>query len=1148
MAHDGSSDDEAAFLDAQDAAEDDGVLADAQNPLEVELSPSSSAASPLKSASPASVGRTKAVSAAVPPVSLPVQIPDEDASNKPSHGFWDARRRTQSDGNLRLDVASPAVNFTPQAAFSASPAHSESALRVHNEKAGVAPPPPPISVRPALDKSNGFMSIGENLLAGMADFAGIKSPRGAVQKVHVVYPKAGPLFVDLFSRDDGTGARVRGFRRKPDGSTADAEASGRVFPNDELVAINAVDVTNMVFADIITTAKDATFPLTLTFQCYQANREEHDKLKQQKQVTPLERKHSSGPLPPVSPSSNGGWSARLSQMTRSGSFDQKNSGTDIGNAPPRSPSSSSTTSEPNAGKFGISLGKVRNSGTDGVKSLFRIMGNKASRPEEDRNVVKGWMNDLALKPHSSASAGGRHRKTPANTNADVLHSTPIMAVTTGGRFVGVLDEDIHEFALTWFRKIPPDVDIRQIKGVHRCPYFASVDDVGAIISLQCESLRFPQLKRVVEMPQPLVLDPAVGNMVDVLLEAGAGSFSATLASNELDSFQIKILADSVLLVKISEEEDEGGVVVKAAYSAFLQVLLDPADQLRFTLKVQEFGGFLGTREGDVCDLKKRQQQLESLSCFFLVAQNRQHRDILTLLIRKFRARVLTPEQEEQAQSDEKNLFMDPAFSVTVPLPPVLTASQSVGSTSGALSPASNSAATGETSSSAGSPTTISTPISGVLASPAAGKTRPSRLQSEGSMSSISSARFSDLVGLQPDEPGPSTHDRGSDVTTPATTPPRSAVTLNRNGFGGSNSVSNDSSLRNSFVEGRLAAQEKELAMLREKLASMSVLLKTAEQENKQITASLEVKDNRIELQQMKIRQLEKYPGQCDFQAREIQSLRAKLEDEEQRHIVCREELQQISSTSAKRASEMINQGVQTEAEFMDGDKCQDTIGLSGSGLERDAWFGNVATITAADLQQQIKDQQAQIAQLQNDQVNLIAERNMFRAKSMELSKELRKLVGANNNRTLDELEAQLAERSSLEAELALVKAEAERSAHEMAEMKGMLDSVSDKDKGAKRLAAQNLELQRTVHQLKDSLSESRDQVEAVKKINSALASRLHRLQPEAHNEITDAPPTSPSSIPAFSSDDEDEDDDDDEDEDEELKNGIAAFRRSLVGK
>ncbi|KAG2804567.1 hypothetical protein PC116_g9830 [Phytophthora cactorum] len=1114
MAHDGSSDDESTFLDAQDTVEDDTMLPESTLPLEVKLSPSSSSESPLKLGYPASIGRSKAVSASAAPISLSTNKSDAGGSNETPHGFWDAHRRTQSTGNLRVENStkmSPiAANSTAPAAYLASAAHSESALM----SKGVTPPPPPISVRPATDtKPNGFMAMGGNLLSGMVDFAG-------------------PLYVDLYSRDDGTGARVKGFRRTPDGTMADAEASGQVYPGDELVSINAVDVTKMVFADIITTAKEATFPLSLTFHCFLKNREEHDKQIQEKPIQP-EMKHLSGPLPPMSPSSSAGWGARLSQMTRSGSFEQKTTGSDLTIGAPRSPSSPS--SETNGGKFGFSLGKV---GTDGVKkNLFRMMGNKPSRPEEGKNVVKGWMNDLALKPHNS-STGGRHRKTPANTNTDVLHSTPIVAVTTGGRFVGVLDDDVNEFSLTWFRKTPPEMDIRQIKGVKRCPYFPSVDDVGAILSLQCESLRFPQLKRVVEMPSPLVLDPAVGNTVDVLLEAGAGSFSATLASNEHDSFQIKISPDDVSLVKISEDEDEGGVVVKAAYSTFLQVLLDPADQLRFTLKVQEFGGFLGNREGDVCDLKKRHAQLQSLSCFYLVAQNRQNRDIMTLLIRKFRARVITSEQEEQAQADERNLFMDPAFVVAVAPAPPLTASQSVGSNSGAISPANNS----ETASGAGSPTTTTT-SSGAVSSPAAGKNRL-RLQSEGSLTSVSSARLSDLVGLEPDDAADPTKERSSDVT-PAATPPRSALISSKNGFSASStSIAGD----NVFIEGRLAAQDKEIAMLREKLSSMSVLFKTAEQENKQVTASLEVKDNRIELQQMKLRQFEKFPGQCDAQAREIQALRTKLEDEERKHAHCKEELQQVLNVAAKRAAEMTDQGVQTEAQFLDGEGFTSAVVSSGSGWERDAWSGTVATVSASDLQQQIKDQQLRIAQLQDEQVKLVTERNMFRAKSLELSKELRRLVGANNNRPLDDLETQLAERSTLQAELAFVKADAKSTADELAGLKSVLDNVGDKDKGAKRLAAQNAELQRTVHQLQDSLSEARDQVDAVKKINSALALRLHRLQPETRSSIVEELPISPpTGFPAFTSDDED-DDDDEEEEDEELKDGLAEFRRSLVGQ
>ncbi|KAF1774556.1 PDZ domain [Phytophthora cactorum] len=828
-----------------------------------------------------------------------------------------------------------------------------------------------------------------------------------MQKVHVVYPTPGPLYVDLYSRDDGTGARVKGFRRTPDGTMADAEASGQVYPGDELVSINAVDVTKMVFADIITTAKEATFPLSLTFHCFLKNREEHDKQIQEKPIQP-ERKHLSGPLPPMSPSSSAGWGARLSQMTRSGSFEQKTTGSDLTIGAPRSPSSPS--SETNGGKFGFSLGKV---GTDGVKkNLFRMMGNKPSRPEEDKNVVKGWMNDLALKPHNS-STGGRHRKTPANTNTDVLHSTPIVAVTTGGRFVGVLDDDVNEFSLTWFRKTPPEMDIRQIKGVKR------------VLTSRPWTMWLPD----------------------------------------------KISPDDVILVKISEDEDEGGVVVKAAYSTFLQVLLDPADQLRFTLKVQEFGGFLGNREGD-------------------------NRDIMTLLIRKFRARVITSEQEEQAQADERNLFMDPAFVVAVAPAPPLTASQSVGSNSG--------------------------PYLQLII------LRQQVVQGHRRQLLVFRGRV--FACSWKESPTSTKSNKGEKF--------RCNSSSNTAAF--CNDINTSIAGDNVFIEGRLAAQDKEIAMLREKLSSMSVLLKTAEQENKQVTASLEVKDNRIELQQMKLRQFEKFPGQCDAQAREIQALRTKLEDEERKHAHCKEELQQVLNVAAKRAAEMTDQGVQTEAQFLDGEGFTSAVVSSGSGWERDAWSGTVATVSASDLQQQIKDQQLRIAQLQDEQVKLVTKRNMFRAKSLELSKELRRLVGANNNRPLDDLETQLAERSTLQAELAFVKADAKSTADELAGLKSVLDNVGDKDK--------ERELQRTVHQLQDSLSEARDQVDAVKKINSALALRLHRLQPETRGSIVEELPISPpTGFPAFTSDDED-DDDDEEEEDEELKDGLAEFRRSLVGQ
>ncbi|CAI5719113.1 unnamed protein product [Hyaloperonospora brassicae] len=910
----------------------------------------------------------------------------------------------------------------------------------------------------------------------MADFAGIKSPRDkGTRDVVVVYRAAGPLFVDLLSRDDGTGALVKAFRRKADGTMAVAEASGRVFPGDELVAINDVNVTSMVFNEIITAVQEATFPLKLTFHCHRTKKEELGK----KQTT----------MPPTSPSSSPGWGARLSQMTRSGSFEQKTSGTDLNSANPRSPLASSANSESNGGKYGVSLGKA---GTDGMKkSLLRMIGNKPSRPEEDKNVVKAWMDNLALKPHNS-SAGGRHRKTPANTNVDVPHSTPIVAVTTRGRFVGVLDDDLNEFTLTWFRKTPPETEIRQIKGVKRCPYFPSVDDVGAILSLRCESLRFAHLQRVVEMPRPLVLDADVRKTVDVFVEAGAGSFSATLASNEHESFQIKISATSVALVKEQK-----------------------------TIEVSSW-------------------TLPTVHIF------RQNRDILTLLIRTFRARLISPEQEEIARADERNLYMDPAFDVAAasPLPPApVTATQSVGPHLGGVSPASGCTATRDSAGSAGSPPSATTPVSGATSSPISRKLLSVQLQSEGSLSSVSSARLSDLVGLNRENSGQLMSEQTSDFTLSTPRPPRASVMASKSGCGVSGT---DVGADNSFLEGRLAAQDKEINMLREKLVSASVLQKVAMQENKQIAASIELKNSRIELHQTKIRQLEKLARQHDTQARETQILQSKLEKVERQLASCRQELEQLAGVAAKRTVTMLDQDTQTEAQFFNGEKRTDTAVLAAQNWKRDAWFGTVATVSTTDLQQQVEDQQVQIAQLEDKHVTLVAERNMLRTKSTELSRELRRLVVANDNQPLDDLAAQLTERRRLQVELASVKADATKTTHELAELKRLFDGGGDKIKGSKRLVARNNELLRTVQQLNESLSEARDQVDAVKKVNSSLAFRLHRLQPDARGGIVECVPSSPStSFPAFSSGDEDGDDDEEE-EDEELQDGIAAFRRSLT--
>ena len=84
-------------------------------------------------------------------------------------------------------------------------------------------------------------------------------------KIQVVYETKGPLYLDLRSRPDGYGAVVKGFRRREDNSMGEAEASGRVFENDLLSAINDEDVLAKPFSLIVEMARTTPFPLVLTF-------------------------------------------------------------------------------------------------------------------------------------------------------------------------------------------------------------------------------------------------------------------------------------------------------------------------------------------------------------------------------------------------------------------------------------------------------------------------------------------------------------------------------------------------------------------------------------------------------------------------------------------------------------------------------------------------------------------------------------------------------------------------------------------------------------------------------------------------------------------------------------------------------------------
>lgn len=1031
-------------------------------------------------------------------------------------------RRTQSASALAP------VQIQQQQLLPRSPSAATEAS--HSSKAGAAPS----TMLAAMGRSSSsFLTLSSNFFMGAA----LKDDKTTVLPVTIVYDAPGPLFVDLFSRPDGKGAYVKAFRRTADGAMGAAEASGRIHVNDELYAINGCVVTDLLFSSIIQAAKTATFPLTLLF---------HTRVvvdPPEPLVVPvLTRKTSQ--LPPASPARGGRtssfsseWTAKLGQMIadsgmkRSSSFDKK-----LEKQSASSPTSTRTSSSGDTptglttpGKLkqtwgdGLTLDKMKHSGSDGMKNLLRMIGGKA-RPEEDRETVSMWFDQLLLRPDSSVLA---ELDTGHAVNS-LVHSTPVVVVTAGGRLLGVRDDDAGEFAVAWYRKTVEN-DLVLIKGATSGRYFPSVDDVGATLSAHVTSLRFAPLARVVEFPRRLQIDPAVGELVDVLLDAGAGSFSATLASNEFDSFQVKITAARVTLVKVAEDDDDAGVVADTPYDAHVQVLLDPTDQCRFALKVREFGPFIGNRRGDTCRLARPSQRREppatsDYACVFLVAQNPQHRDILALLIRKFRARVLPPELEAQAHRDEITLFLDPVFAC---------ATLSTGSSS-SVSPSASAGIASSVTTAAAALSAPGTTSRSSLSSPS-DAAQTTRRSTSGASQSVS-AQLTDVFGLHDGEESDESDGAGL-VHAPAhaaSSPP------------------------DAFLQSRFAAQEREIATLQDKLSSLTALLQSIEHEKEQIRASVEVKDKRIELQQSKLQALEKLTAHHSAQTRELQTLRLKLDDDECARLALQQQLDDaLARLGAVTQTAPCECATQTDEQTQAATASTAQVGWTADDIasqlsprsinfEMDLMAKTVATLEA-----QLAAQREAFTKLESDHSAVVTERNAFRAKTTELGRELRKLVTAS--RSLADIETQLAERSALATQLAVAKAEAKRASDESKEFKDALECVlkqrgmGDKDKDTQRVLSQNLDLQRVVHQLTDSLNESKEQMTALQKINSALMDRLHVLQPDARGSILfESPLNSPSSVasarahPTFSDDDESDDDDSDgSDSDDEGFTGSA---------
>ena len=147
------------------------------------------------------------------------------------------------------------------------------------------------------------------------------------------------------------------------------------------------------------------------------------------------------------------------------------------------------------------------------------------------------------------------------------------------------------------------------------------------------------------------LDPNIQDIADVSLEQGLGSFSATLASNDTDMFQIRVDRDQVLVLSVSQDDRNSGVLKQVAYGPDVQVVLDPVQRCRFTLIFQPMGYTLG-QPGDQCDINA---DLESLAALLLDAQSPANRDIIALVIRRFRSAKIQQQDETMASANEAGL-------------------------------------------------------------------------------------------------------------------------------------------------------------------------------------------------------------------------------------------------------------------------------------------------------------------------------------------------------------------------------------------------------------------------------------------------------------------------------------------------------------
>ncbi|ETW04013.1 hypothetical protein, variant 2 [Aphanomyces invadans] len=539
----------------------------------------------------------------------------------------------------------------------------------------------------------------------------------------VVYESRGPLYLDLCSRTfPHLGALVKSFRTTADGGKGQAELSGNVHIGDLVLSLNDVDCTVLPFQHVVLEAKNANFPLVLTVlpkvyvpeffpiappsvpgrrgsehtlstdpsqPCTPTNGSVGrwgkfgqilDMRPKRASLTAVDitkatiltspRVHavttnststSSSPPSPATTTTVGTLSTTSVGWTATPPAPQHQQQQPGGRTPP---GTVTTNNEKFQQKFknwqdSITLDKVVTSSTN----LLKFMGGKKTPDEKDE-----WTQWL----HGASIAFREH------TNA--FHTSGLHLVSTG-KAMGVEDGEVH---CQWFRILPATNEWLLLQGATHRTYMPSIDDVGATIGLSCCISRLGSMSpvKLVQLDQPLVVDPSVQDTTRMMVEAGSASFSATLANSELVSFQLKVDTNHVVVIQITE--DDFDTVVDAPYDDQLHVYLDPEDSTRFVLRFRPSGDAVGVVTEDTAGLLSNVGiRPGMLSTLHLTAQSASTRDIIASTLRSFRAqRLASNEAHESARRAEATYFGNVVDKASLRLPAVLTSktdSDSLGS-------------------------------------------------------------------------------------------------------------------------------------------------------------------------------------------------------------------------------------------------------------------------------------------------------------------------------------------------------------------------------------------------------------------------------------------------------------------------------------